>query len=178
MQTQDRIGAWPVADGCFFRVWAPNAQRVWVKGSFNWSGIELGNEFCFVGRQRRLRIGGEWYRVDLLFFHRKLRCLVIIDLKVGKFSHADAGQMHLYCNYAREHWTQPDENPPVGLILCAEKDDALARYSLEGLPNKILAREYKLALPNEQQLAAEIDKARNRLEARSRTLRLGAGRKA
>lgn len=140
--------------------------------------IELGNEFCFVGRQRRLRIGGEWYRVDLLFFHRKLRCLVIIDLKVGKFSHADAGQMHLYCNYAREHWTQPDENPPVGLILCAEKDDALARYSLEGLPNKILAREYKLALPNEQQLAAEIDKARNRLEARSRTLRLGAGRKA
>jgi len=89
--------------------------------------LELGGGFAFVGRQRRLRIGGEWYRVDLLFFHRKLRCLVIIDLKVGKFTHADAGQMHLYLNYAREHWMQADENPPVGLILCAEKDDAIAK---------------------------------------------------
>ena len=78
--------------------------------------LELGGDFAFIGRQRRLRIGAEWYRVDLLFFHRKLRCLVVIDLKVGKFTHADAGQMHLYLNYAREHWTQADENPPVGLI--------------------------------------------------------------
>ena len=130
--------------------------------------LELGGEFAFIGRQRRLRIGGEWYRVDLLFFHRKLRCLVVIDLKVGKFTHADAGQMHLYLNYAREHWTQPDENPPVGLILCAEKDDAIAKYALEGLPNKVLAREYKLTLPNEKLLAAEIEKTRERLEKDSR----------
>ena len=67
--------------------------------------LELGGDFTFVGRQRRLRIGDEWYRVDLLFYHRCLRCLVIIDLKLGKFTHADAGQMHLYLNYAREHWT-------------------------------------------------------------------------
>ncbi len=130
--------------------------------------LELGADFAFIGRQRRLRIGGEWYRVDLLFFHRKLRCLVVIDLKVGKFTHADAGQMHLYLNYAREHWTQPDENPPVGLILCAEKDDAIAKYALEGLPNKVLAREYKLTLPNEKLLAAEIEKTRERLEKGSR----------
>ncbi len=130
--------------------------------------LELGGDFAFIGRQRRLRIGGEWYRVDLLFFHRKLRCLVVIDLKVGKFTHADAGQMHLYLNYAREHWTQPDENPPVGLILCAEKDDAIARYALEGLPNKVLAREYKLALPDEKRLAAEIEKTRDLLERRTR----------
>ncbi len=130
--------------------------------------LELGGGFAFVGRQRRLRIGGEWYRVDLLFFHRKLRCLVIIDLKVGKFTHADAGQMHLYLNYAREHWTQADENPPVGLILCAEKDDAIAKYALEGLPNKVLAREYKLALPAEKRLAAEIEKTRELLERRTR----------
>jgi predicted nuclease of restriction endonuclease-like (RecB) superfamily len=130
--------------------------------------LELGGDFAFVARQRRLRIGGEWYRVDLLFFHRKLRCLVVIDLKVGKFTHADAGQMHLYLNYAREHWTQPDENPPVGLILCAEKDDAIARYALEGLPNKVLAREYKLALPDEKRLAAEIEKTRERLERKGR----------
>lgn len=130
--------------------------------------LELGENFAFIGRQRRLRIGGEWYRVDLLFFHRKLRCLVVIDLKVGKFTHADAGQMHLYLNYAREHWTQPDENPPVGLILCAEKDDAVAKYALEGLPNKVLAREYKLALPDEKRLAAEIEKTRDLLERRTR----------
>jgi predicted nuclease of restriction endonuclease-like (RecB) superfamily len=128
--------------------------------------LELGGEFAFFGRQRRLRIGDEWYRVDLLFFHRRLRYLVVIDLKVGKFTHADAGQMHLYLNYAREHWVQPHENPPVGLILCSAKDDAVARYALEGLPSKVLAREYRLALPAEKSLAAEIEKTRQRLESR------------
>lgn len=128
--------------------------------------LELGGDFAFVGRQRRLRIGGEWYRIDLLFFHRRLRCLVIIDLKLGKFTHADSGQMHMYLNYAREHWTLADENPPVGLILCAEKDDVLARYSLEGLPNKVLAREYKTALPDEQTIAAELEHTRKLLEGR------------
>jgi predicted nuclease of restriction endonuclease-like (RecB) superfamily len=80
--------------------------------------LELGGDFTFVGRQKRLRIGDHWFRVDLLFFHRRLRCLVIIDLKLGEFTHADAGQMHMYLNYAREHWTNPDENPPVGLTAC------------------------------------------------------------
>ena len=131
---------------------------------------ELGNDFCFAARQRRLRIGNEWYRVDLLFFHRKLRCLVVIDLKVGKFTHADAGQMHLYLNYTRQHWTHPQENPPVGLILCTEKDEAVAKYALEGLPNKVLAREYKLALPDERKLAAEITKTRAVLDRRSRRI--------
>lgn len=129
--------------------------------------LELGGDFAFVGRQRRLRIGDEWYRVDLLFFHRRLRCLVVVDLKLGKFTHADAGQMHLYLNYAREHWKRPDENPPVGLILCAQKDSALARYALENLPNKVLAAEYKVALPAEKTLAAEIDRTRKLLEARA-----------
>src|SRR2546429_9512680 len=92
-----------------------------------------------------------------------------IDLKVGKFTHADAGQMHLYLNYAREHWTQADENPPVGLILSAEKDDAIAKYALEGLPNKVLAHEYKVALPAEKLLAAEMLKTREVLERTTRT---------
>jgi predicted nuclease of restriction endonuclease-like (RecB) superfamily len=127
--------------------------------------LELGGDFTFVGRQRRLRIGDEWYRIDLLFFHRKLRCLVVIDLKRGKFSHADAGQMHMYLNYAREHWTRADENPPVGLILCTQKDEAVARYALDGLPNKILATEYRTVLPDEQLIAAEIEKTRRQLEA-------------
>jgi predicted nuclease of restriction endonuclease-like (RecB) superfamily len=129
--------------------------------------LELGGDFAFVGRQRRLRIGDEWYRVDLLFFHRKLRCLVIIDLKLGKFTHADAGQMHLYLNYAREHWTNDGENPPVGLILCAQKDHAVAHYALEGLSNKILASEYRTTLPDEKILATELEKTRKQFEKRA-----------
>lgn len=128
--------------------------------------LELGGDFTFVGRQRRLRIGDSWYRVDLLFFHRRLRCLVVIDLKLGKFTHADAGQMHMYLNYAREHWTHAEENLPVGLIICAQKDHALARYALENLPSKVLAAEYKMALPDEKALVAEIDKTRKALERR------------
>lgn len=126
--------------------------------------LELGGDFAFVGRQRRLRIGDEWYRVDLLFFHRRLRCLVVIDLKIGKLTHADAGQMHMYLNYTREHWMEEGEGPPVGLILCSRSDDALAQYALEGLPNKVLAREYRLALPDESRLAAELEQTRQRLE--------------
>jgi len=128
--------------------------------------LELGSDFAFIGRQKRLRIGNEWYRIDLLFFHRKLKCLVIIDLKVGKFTHADAGQMHLYLNYAKENWTNKDENPPVGLILCAEKDNAVAKYALEGLPNKVLAAEYKLVLPNVRLLTREIEQTRKIIESR------------
>lgn len=125
--------------------------------------LELGGDFTFVGRQRRLRIGDQWFRVDLLFFHRRLRCLVIIDLKLGEFTYADAGQMHMYLNYAREHWTYPGENPPVGLILCNKKNEAVAHYALEGLSN-ILAAEYQMALPNEQILAAELERTRQALE--------------
>ena len=128
--------------------------------------LELGDDFAFVGRQRRLRIDDSWFRVDLLFFHRSLKCLLVIDLKVGKFSYADAGQMHLYLNYAREHWMKPGENPPVGLILCAEKGAAEAHYALEGLPNKVLAAEYQTVLPDEKLLAEELDKTRCKLEAR------------
>jgi len=130
--------------------------------------LELGGDFTFVGRQRRLRIDNAWFRIDLLFYHRRLRCLVVIDLKLGAFSHADAGQMHLYLNYAREHWTHPDENPPVGLILCAEKSRSLAHYALEGLPNKVLAAEYKTVLPDEKTLVAEINKTRKALETRQK----------
>ena len=121
--------------------------------------LELGPEFTFVGRQRRRRVGEAWYRVDLVFYQRRLRCLVTIDLKLGELTHADAGQMHLYCNYAREHWTLDGENPPVGLILCAQKD-------VEGLRNKVLAAEYRTALPDEKALAAEIERTRKLLERR------------
>ena len=139
--------------------------------------LELGGDFCFVGRQRRLRIGDEWYRVDLVFYHRRLRCLVLIDLKLGRFTHADAGQMHTYLSYAAEHWTRSDENPPVGLILCAQKDEALARYALDSLPNKVLAAEYRTVLPDEKLIAADLQKTRRMLEDR-RTARPATSPKA
>jgi len=128
--------------------------------------LELGNDFAFIGRQRRLRIDDEWFRIDLLFFHRRLRCLVIFDLKLGRFTHADAGQMTVYLNYAREHWTQSGENPPVGVILCSSKGESLVHYATDALPNKMLIREYLTALPNEQLLAAELERTRKVMEAR------------
>jgi len=132
--------------------------------------LELGGDFTFIGRQKRLRIGDEWYRIDLLFFHRRLRCLVVIDLKIGKFTHADSGQMHLYLNYAREHWTHEGKNPPVELILCAQKDEAVARYALEGLPTKVMAAEYRLALPDEQLLVQALERTQRALEQRGLTV--------
>ncbi len=128
--------------------------------------MELGDDFAFVSRQRRLRLDDSWFRIDLLFFHRQLKCLIVIDLKVGKFTYADAGQMHMYLNYAREHWMKPGENQPIGLILCADKGAAEAHYALDGLPNKILAAEYQTVLPDEKLLAKEIEKTQFALSTR------------
>jgi predicted nuclease of restriction endonuclease-like (RecB) superfamily len=122
--------------------------------------LELGDDFAFIGRQKRLRIDDTWFRVDLTFYHRTLRCMVLIDLKLGKFTHADAGQMHMYLNYAKANWMREGENPPVGLILCSQKGAAQAHYALDGLPNKVMAAQYQLALPSaaviEKELAAAI----------------------
>ena len=134
--------------------------------------LELGDDFAFLGRQRRLRLDDTWFRIDLIFFHRRLRCLLIIDLKVGKFGYADAGQMHLYLNYAREHWMKPEENPPVGLILCTEKGVAEAHYALDNLPNKVLAAEYRTVLPDEKLIAEELERSHAQLQERRVKLRL------
>lgn len=128
--------------------------------------LELGDDFAFIARQRALRIDDRWFRIDLLFYHRSLKSLLIIDLKSGRFSHSDAGQMHLYLNFAREHWMKSGENPPVGLILCASKGAAEAHYALEGLPNKILAAEYRTVLPDEDLIAGELVRSRRTLELR------------
>ncbi len=133
--------------------------------------LELGDDFAFIGRQRRMRIGNSWYRCDLIFYHRTLRCLLLIDLKIGPFSHEAAGQMHMYLNYAHDQWMKPGENPPVGLILCAEKDADEARYALDSLGNPVLAAQYKLALPDEAALEAELARTRQELEQRHPTTR-------
>jgi len=130
--------------------------------------LELGDDFAFVGRQKRLRLDEDWFRVDLVFFHRLLQCLVLIDLKLGKFNHADAGQMHMYLNYAKAHWMRDGENPPVGLILCSQKGTAQAHYALDGLPNKVMASRYQTLLPSADQLTEELSKASALLAQRGR----------
>jgi predicted nuclease of restriction endonuclease-like (RecB) superfamily len=119
--------------------------------------LEMGAGFTFVARQKRIRIGDEWYRIDLLLFHRRLRCLVVVDLKIGNFSHADAGQMNLYLNYTREHMVEPGENPPVGLILCSAKNDAVVHYAMGDISARVFASKYLTQLPDEETLRREIE---------------------
>jgi predicted nuclease of restriction endonuclease-like (RecB) superfamily len=130
--------------------------------------LELGAGFTFVARQKRLRIGDEWYRIDLLLYHRALRCLVVVDLKLGKFSHADAGQMNLYLNYAREHLMGPDEHEPVGLVLCSRKDDAVVHYAMGGINANVFASRYLTVLPDPEDLRREINAAQRAFRGRLR----------
>src|SRR5271155_234148 len=103
------------------------------------------------------------------FAERHITGCATEDLKVGRFSYADAGQMHLYLNYAREHWMKPGENPPVGLILCTAKGAAEAHYALDNLPSKVLAAEYQTVLPDEKLIAEELERSRRELEQRVRS---------
>jgi predicted nuclease of restriction endonuclease-like (RecB) superfamily len=113
---------------------------------------ELGKGFCFEARQRRITFGNTHYRIDLVFYHPILKCHVLIDLKIGKYDHADSGQMNLYLNYYRKHEMTNGDNPPVGLILCADRDDALVEYTTTGLANEIFVSQYLLALPEKEEL--------------------------
>ena len=119
--------------------------------------MELGKGFAFVARQERLTLDGDHFYIDLVFYHMVLKCYVIIDLKTGKLSHQDLGQLQLYVNYYdRERRTKGD-NPTLGLILCADKNDAVVKYTLAQEQEKtIFASRYKLHLPSEAELKAEI----------------------
>lgn len=118
--------------------------------------LELGKGFAFVARQKRITIANRHYYIDLVFYNRLLRCFVLIDLKTGELDHADIGQMNFYLNYFKENEKQEGENDPIGLILCAKKDDIFAKYVLGGLSNKIFASKYKLALPSEKELRLKL----------------------
>ena len=125
--------------------------------------LELGIGFTFVARQKRITLEGSHYRLDLLFYHRILKCLVAIDLKIGEFTHADAGQMNLYLNYLKDQEKFTGENDPVGIILCTDKKRTVVEYALGGMNNKIFASKYKLQLPDPEVLKAEIEHERQRV---------------
>ena len=118
--------------------------------------LELGKGFSFVARQKRITVANRHYYIDLVFYNRLLKCFVLIDLKTGELDHADIGQMNFYLNYFREDQKTEDENDPIGIILCAKKDDIFAKYVLGGLSNKVFASKYKLALPSEKEIRLKL----------------------
>ena len=126
--------------------------------------MELGRGFCFEARQRRITFGNKHYRIDLVFYHRILKCHVLIDLKMGEFDHSDAGQMNLYLNYFLENEMTEGDNPPVGVILCAQKDEALVHYATGNLSPSIFVSKYLVNLPTEEQLMQIVREEQKRLE--------------
>ena len=126
--------------------------------------MELGNGFCFVARQKRMRFEDEDFYVDLVFYNSIIKCYVLIDLKLGKLTHQDVGQMDSYIRMFDALTKQDDDNPTIGLILCSEKNEAIAKYSVLNDAKQIFASKYKLTLPTEEDLQTELNKARKRLE--------------
>jgi hypothetical protein len=122
--------------------------------------LELGRDFFFVARQKRITVENEHNYIDLVFYHRALRCFVLIDLKAGKLSSEDVGQMLGYVGYYEAHELREGENPPVGLILCSDKESTIARYALRERDEQVFAARYQLYLPTEAELQAEVERER------------------
>lgn len=125
--------------------------------------LELGKGFCFVARQQRLTIDGDHFYIDLVLYNRLLKCFVLIDLKIGKLTHQDLGQMMLYANYYTREMIEDWEHPTVGILLCADKNEAVVRYTLPEGDKHIYASTYKLYLPSEAEIAAEIKREQEAL---------------
>jgi len=120
--------------------------------------LELGRGFAFIGRQYVIPIGSRQFKVDLVFYHCILKCYVLMDLKRDEIKHGDIGQMNLYLNYFKNEICQPDDNPPVGIVLGARKDELLMEYALQGIDNQLFAARYQLYLPNRDELQSQLDK--------------------
>lgn len=118
--------------------------------------LELGNGFSFVARQKRILLEDDEFFADLVFYNRLLRCFVVIELKTHKITHEDIGQLQMYVNYYDRNEKAPDENPTIGILLCADKNDTLVKYTLPKNNNTILASKYQLYLPTEKQLAEQL----------------------
>ncbi|MDX2345651.1 MAG: PDDEXK nuclease domain-containing protein [Legionella sp.] len=127
--------------------------------------LELGKGFSFIGRQKRLTFDGDHFYADLVFYHVLLKCYVIIDLKTHKLTHADLGQMQLYVNYFDKKIKQKDDSPTIGLVLCTEKSEEMAKYMLGDKAKQIFATKYQLHLPTEEQLKREIKRELKEIES-------------
>ncbi len=125
--------------------------------------MEMGRGFCFEHRQKRITFGNKHYRIDLVFYHRILKCHVLFDLKIGEFDHADAGQMNVYLNYYKDREMTEGDAPPIGVVLCADKDDALVQYATGGLEQQVFVGKYLVNLPSEEELKGIIREEQRRL---------------
>lgn len=127
--------------------------------------LELGRDLFFVARQKRLTIDGDHFYIDLVFYHRTLRCFVLIDLKTGKLTQQDVGRMLLYTGYYEAEEMREGENPPIGILLCADKNEAVVRYTLSRSVQQVFAARYQLHLPTEEELRLELVRERDALLA-------------
>ena len=118
--------------------------------------LELGKGFTYVGRQQKMVIVGRTYKVDLVFYHRILKCFVLIDLKRGEVQHEDIGQMNFYLNYYREEMNTEGDTEPIGIVLGAYQDKLVMQYALQNISNQVFVSRYQLYLPDREQLEAEF----------------------
>jgi predicted nuclease of restriction endonuclease-like (RecB) superfamily len=132
--------------------------------------LEMGKGFCFVARQKRLTLEGDHFYVDLVFYNRLLRGFVLVDLKLGKLTHQDLGQMQMYVNFFDRFQRVEHESPTIGIVLCSEKNEAMVKITLPENNEQILAARYQMYLPTEEELRAELAREREEVE---RVLRLG-----
>lgn len=126
--------------------------------------LEMGKGFCFVARQKRLTLEGDHFYVDLVFYNRLLRCFVLVDLKLGKLTHQDLGQMQMYVNFFDRFQRAEHEAKTIGIVLCSEKNDAMVKITLPEDNEQILAARYQMYLPTEEELRAEITREREEAE--------------
>ncbi len=126
--------------------------------------LELGTGFCFEARQYRITIGNDHDYLNLVFYHRLLRCHVLLDLKVRAFRHGDAGQMNYYVNYFKDRIMGPGDNPPVGIILCSDKDQTKVEFATAGMDNQLFVSRYLVGLPTPEQLSRFVEQDRARFE--------------
>lgn len=130
--------------------------------------LELGRGFSFVARQKRITFDGRHFRIDLVFYNYILKCFVLIDLKIGDLTHQDLGQMQMYVHYYERELMNEGDNPPIGIVLCADKSESVVKFTLPENETQIYASKYKLYLPSEEELLQELKKEYNVLEAHSR----------
>lgn len=126
--------------------------------------LEMGRGFCFEARQKRITFDNTHYRIDLVFYHRILKCHILVDLKMGEFTHADAGQMNVYLNYYKENETQEGDNSPIGIILCAGRNETLVKYATMGLSQQVFVSKYLVNLPSEHELEKILGEEQEKIQ--------------
>ena len=119
--------------------------------------LELGHGFCFEARQKRITIDNNYFFVDMVFYHRILKCHILIEVKVNEFNHANMAQLNTYLNYYKKNEMQEDDNPPVGILLCTDKSHMLVEYATTGIDNTLFVSKYQVVLPTKEELRKFIE---------------------